>query len=106
MWGRVQRAIGRGIVASAPYLMKTLSVAGTIAMFLVGGGILTHGLPFMHPLMERLGDHAGDVPVAGWVLEPIAPLLASLAVGVAAGALVYAAVALVRRARTPAPSNA
>ena len=106
VWGRVQRAIGRGIVASAPYLMKTLSVAGTIAMFLVGGGILTHGLPFMHPLMERLGDHAGDVPVAGWVLEPIAPLLASLAVGVAAGALVYAAVALVRRARTPAPSNA
>jgi predicted DNA repair protein MutK len=105
-WGRIQGAIGRGIVASAPYLMKTLSVAGTIAMFLVGGGILTHGLPFMQPLMERLGDHAGDVPVAGWVLEPIAPLLASLAVGVAAGGLVYAGVALFKRARAPKPSNA
>jgi predicted DNA repair protein MutK len=105
-WGRVQRALGKGIVSSAPYLMKTLSVAGTIAMFLVGGGILTHGLPFMHPVMEGLGDRAGDVPVAGWVLEPMAPLLASLAVGIAAGALVYAAMALVKRARTPAPSNA
>ncbi|MGE5171037.1 MAG: DUF808 domain-containing protein [Rudaea sp.] len=103
--GRVQRALGRAIVASAPYLMKTLSVAGTVAMFLVGGGILTHGLPFMHSPMESLGDRAGDVPVAGWILEPIAPLLANVAFGIAAGALVYAGVALFKRMRTPAPSR-
>jgi predicted DNA repair protein MutK len=42
------RAFGRGILTAAPWLMKFLSVAGTAAMFLVGGGILTHGIPMLH----------------------------------------------------------
>ncbi len=44
-FGRMQRALGTQIVRSAPYLMKGLAIAGTAAMFLVGGGILTHGVP-------------------------------------------------------------
>lgn len=42
---KLQRSIGRGIVRAAPWMMKTLSVIGTAAMFIVGGGILTHGIP-------------------------------------------------------------
>lgn len=46
------RSLGGGIVRAAPYLMKTLSIVGTVAMFMVGGGILTHGLPPVHHLFE------------------------------------------------------
>jgi predicted DNA repair protein MutK len=74
-------AMGRGILWAAPWLMKTLSVVGTAAMFLVGGGILVHGMPFM-PHWEG---------VAGLALDG--------GVGVAAGAVVLAAVTLVQRFR-------
>jgi predicted DNA repair protein MutK len=50
-----QAAFGRGLVASAPWLMKFLSVAGTIAMFLVGGGILVHNVPALHHAVQALG---------------------------------------------------
>jgi predicted DNA repair protein MutK len=48
----VAQALGRGIVRAAPWLMKALSVAGTAAMFLVGGGILVHGMPALHHAIE------------------------------------------------------
>ena len=48
------RAIGRGILRVAPWLMKGLSVAGTMAMFLVGGGIVVHGFPWLHHQIEHL----------------------------------------------------
>ena len=51
---RSLRAFGRGILYSAPWLMKFLSVAGTAAMFLVGGGIFTHSIPYLHHLVEGL----------------------------------------------------
>ncbi|HOB03477.1 MAG TPA: DUF808 domain-containing protein, partial [Casimicrobium huifangae] len=44
-WARFKRGLGAAILRAAPYLMRLLSVAGTAAMFLVGGGILTHGIP-------------------------------------------------------------
>ncbi len=46
------RSLGGGIVRAAPYLMKTPSIVGTVAMFMVGGGILTHGLPPVHHLSK------------------------------------------------------
>ncbi len=53
--GAWRRALGRALLAAAPRLMKTLSVLGTAAMFLVGGGILLHGLPWLHhAVAERL----------------------------------------------------
>ena len=85
------RALGVGILATAPWLMKGLSVAGTAAMFLVGGGILTHGIPALDHAIEALSAAAGTV------LGAITPLLADAVVGIAAGALVLAAVTLVRR---------
>ena len=47
-------AFGRGILAVAPWLMRGLSVAGTAAMFLVGGGIIAHGVPAVHDALHDL----------------------------------------------------
>ncbi len=87
------QAVGRAILAAAPWLMKALSVAGTAAMFLVGGGILVHGLPVLHLVVVDL-----TVGMAGgWQL--LAGTLADALVGIVAGALVLAAVTLFRRLR-------
>jgi uncharacterized protein len=51
---QLQRKSGEKILAFAPYLMRTLSVVGTAAMFLVGGSIISHGLPFLHHFTEHL----------------------------------------------------
>jgi len=48
------RNLGRGILVAAPWLMKFLSIAGTTAMFLVGGGIVAHGIPYLHHLQEDI----------------------------------------------------
>ena len=88
---RLRRRMGRGIVLTAPWLMKGLSVAGTAAMFLVGGGILTHGVPALDHAIEALSARAGNV------LGAITPLLADALVGIAAGALVLAVVTLVQK---------
>jgi uncharacterized protein len=86
-------AAGRGILRAAPWLMKGLSVAGTAAMFLVGGGILMHGVPPLHHAVQAFAQ--GLAPLAAAVL----PLLADAALGVVAGAVVLAAVAAVRKIR-------
>jgi predicted DNA repair protein MutK len=51
-----QRRLGRAILAGAPHLMRILSVVGTAAMFLVGGGILTHGFPGAHEAIDQLAS--------------------------------------------------
>ncbi|APW43766.1 DUF808 domain-containing protein [Rhodoferax saidenbachensis] len=76
-----KQALGRGLLRAAPILMKVLSVAGTAAMFLVGGGILVHGLPFLHHLLEKLPF--------GFVWDGL--------VGVVSGALVLLGVIGVKR---------
>jgi len=53
-WGSALRAMGRGLLALAPRLMRTLTILGTAAMFLVGGGILVHGIPYLHHMSESL----------------------------------------------------
>jgi hypothetical protein len=80
------RAIGAGLLRLAPRLMKALSVAGTAAMFLVGGGILTHGLPPLHHAVAALAAAVADRPGFGWLAPVVAPLL-DAAVGVVAGAV-------------------
>jgi uncharacterized protein len=94
---RFQRGLGRGILKAAPYLMKGLSIGGTVAMFLVGGGILTHGIPGLHHWIEDLAKAAGGVPGIGGVLGSLTPTVVDAAVGMLAGALVVGVVTLVRK---------
>jgi predicted DNA repair protein MutK len=89
-----QRAVGRGILAAAPFLMKGLSIAGTLAMFLVGGGIVVHGIPALHHAIVHLT--AGG---AAWV-QAVAPTLLEGLSGVVAGALALAVVSAVQRVRS------
>lgn len=50
------QALGRGLLVFAPWLMKALSVLGTAAMFLVGGGILLHGVPAVGHALEHWAE--------------------------------------------------
>ncbi len=84
---KLERALGGVLLVAAPYLMKCLSVAGTVAMFMVGGGILTHGTPGMDALLHRLAHHAADIQYVGRVLEAVIPTLLNAATGVLAGAV-------------------
>ncbi|XKE46084.1 DUF808 domain-containing protein [Halomonas organivorans] len=97
--GGALAGLGRGLVAGAPYLMKLLSVVGTVAMFLVGGGILGHGIPAVHHLIEGVAETELAVPGLEVLVHGLGPLLLNLGVGLAAGALVLAAVTLVQKWR-------
>jgi len=92
-----QRAMGRGILRAAPWLMKSLSIAGTAAMFLVGGGILTHGVGPLHHGIEALAQATAAWPGVGGVVSAVLPTLLDAVVGIVAGAVVLAGVTLVQR---------
>lgn len=77
------QALGRGLLRVTPWMMKTLSVVGTAAMFLVGGGILVHGVPFLHHLTNSL---------------PM-PFVWDALIGVVVGVIVLGVVLLVRKLR-------
>lgn len=95
---RTAQALGRGIVLAAPWLMKGLSVAGTAAMFLVGGGILVHGVPALHHAVEGFGAGAAQWPAGGlWAV--LVPNALNAVVGLAAGAAVLVVVTLFQRLR-------
>lgn len=76
--------MGNGILWLAPYMMKTLSILGTIAMFLVGGGILTHGLPPVYDAIHHFAETFSGLSGA------LIPMLADGLFGVLAGALLVA----------------
>jgi hypothetical protein len=86
------QSIGRGILWLAPWLMKFLSIAGTAAMFLVGGGIIVHGWPWLHHLVQAWVAGAGGI---GWLVE----MLCNAAVGIITGGIVVAVVTLVQKLR-------
>ncbi len=78
--------VGRGVLWLAPYLMKTLSILGTLAMFLVGGGILTHGVPPLYEAIAHLAEGMGGVSAV------VLPTLADGLIGVLAGAVLVAVI--------------
>ncbi|MCS3409558.1 DUF808 domain-containing protein [Serratia sp. AKBS12] len=82
------QVVGRAIVGAAPYLMKTLSIVGTIAMFMVGGGILTHGLPSVHHLFEDWASHITVIPSFDHIVQGGVPSLLNVAFGFVAGGVV------------------
>ncbi|XQA64603.1 DUF808 domain-containing protein [Xanthomonas sacchari] len=89
--GDAAAAIGRGILWLAPWLMRTLSIAGTAAMFLVGGGILVHSIGPLHHAIE------GIAPTGG--LGSLVLALGNALVGIVAGALVLAVVLGIKKVR-------
>jgi predicted DNA repair protein MutK len=95
--GHSRRRIGRLLLLAAPWLMKFLSVAGTAAMFLVGGGILTHGISPIHHGMQAAASLAGGVPIVGAALKATAPLLLNATFGIASGALLLAVVTGIKK---------
>ncbi len=96
--GAVAQRVGAWILRAAPWLMKTLSVVGTVAMFLVGGGILVHGV---HALAERIDFLAARLAVGplGSLWDTLAEQTMNAGVGVLAGILVLLGVTLVQRFR-------
>jgi predicted DNA repair protein MutK len=87
----LSRRLGRGILWFAPWLMKLLSVAGLIAMFLVGGGILVHGIPWIEHWVAGFAESGSSV------MATLARVLTAALVGVLAGAVTVAVVGLARK---------
>jgi predicted DNA repair protein MutK len=100
--GGLSQTVGAAILRVAPLLMKLLSIAGTAAMFLVGGGILTHGIPGLHDWVHHQAERFDSVPLLPTLLQTLGDVF----VGVVVGALALLLVAVVKRAiararRTP-----
>ncbi|MEH6357037.1 MAG: DUF808 domain-containing protein [Marinobacter sp.] len=88
--------LGHGILWFAPYMMKTLSVLGTIAMFLVGGGILTHGFSAIGHGIESVAEGLGDMAAS------VVPIVANGVFGLIAGLLLVAVLTpLIKRFKKP-----
>lgn len=83
-----KRKLGQGILKFAPVLMKTLSVVGTAAMFMVGGGILVHGVPALHHGVEHTTEIVAAWPGVGGVLAALTPTSLGALVGIVAGGLI------------------
>ena len=90
----LQRRIGRGLLIGAPWLMKSLSVLGTAAMFTVGGSIIVHGVPALEHPIAALADNVSGV--GAW-LGTIVTLLAEAVVGIVSGGVLLGAVVLGKR---------
>ncbi|MCP5268468.1 MAG: DUF808 domain-containing protein [Zoogloeaceae bacterium] len=86
------KTVGRLLLAAAPRIMKALTVIGTLAMFLVGGGILTHGVPLLHHGIVQLSA------VAGW-LSPLIDAMLNALFGVFAGVMALGTMTVVARLR-------
>ena len=85
--------LGKGLLAVAPWLMKLLSVVGTLAMFLVGGGIVVHGIAPLHHAIEHWSAGLGGM------LAALLPMVVNLVLGFIIGAVVLAGVKAVSRLR-------
>ncbi|MDN5870975.1 MAG: DUF808 domain-containing protein [Nitrococcus sp.] len=96
-WLKLQRWLGARLMSFAPLLMKFLAFVGTIAMFLVGGGILVHGFHALQEWIAGITERLSVVATIGPALAAVTPTLGGIAVGLIAGALVMAAVMLWQR---------
>lgn len=96
---KLRAGMGRFVLAFAPALLKFLSVAGTVAMFLVGGSILGHGVPAVHHAVNDLATAWAAQGGVAYLVSFILPLLADLAVGIVAGVLALVVVTLAGKLR-------
>lgn len=98
MFAGLKRHFGAALVGAAPYLMKFLSIVGTLAMFMVGGGIMVHGLTPLQDFLHLLEARILRWPAMAGMLRPLVATLAETAAGVLLGAISLAATRLVASA--------
>lgn len=101
--GGLLRFLGRGLIVAAPRLMQFLTIFGTLAMFLVGGGILMHGVHALHVGSETMAVKAGEYLSLGGLTEALAPHLFAALIGLLAGALTLLALHLLSPLRRLLP---
>ncbi|MFP6789871.1 MAG: DUF808 domain-containing protein [Thalassolituus sp.] len=94
--GKMQKILGHSLLTLAPKLMRLLSVVGTAAMFMVGGGIIVHGVPVLSELSHDV-IHAVEEMIAGHILAPVAGLNFDMATGVITGAILVALFSLYKK---------
>ncbi len=83
-WGSFKRMLGKGLLIFAPFLMRTLTIVGTAAMFLVGGGILTHGFHSIGEGIIHFSESLVTLPLGGF-WAAITPTVSNGLFGVIAG---------------------
>ncbi|MDD9178111.1 MULTISPECIES: DUF808 domain-containing protein [Aliivibrio] len=91
----VMSSIGNSLVAMAPKLMKFLTVVGTIAMFLVGGGIVVHSLPFVHHALESVVSLLPTIPYVSVTF----PTVGNGVVGLVSGFILLTVMSLYHKIR-------
>lgn len=92
---KIQRCIGSAILKIAPYMMKSLSIVGTVAMFMVGGGILIHGIFGESELIHNLAHY--DSGIINSIVNIGAPVLLNILTGIVVGAAVLIGVTAAKR---------
>ncbi|MCO7226405.1 DUF808 domain-containing protein [Pleionea sp. CnH1-48] len=92
-----KKAVGKGLLIFAPFLMKSLSIIGTIAMFMVGGSILLHGIPGSHDFFHGVKETMAAISTVGTALKYIVPTLLEMIGGFIAGGLVLLLVSGVQK---------
>jgi predicted DNA repair protein MutK len=94
LWPRFMRWFGQGLISFAPWLMKALGIIGTVAMFMVGGGIFLHNIPPLGAAVEHFAHNLTPVMAA------LTPTIAGMLIGLVAGALVVVMVEGAKKLRT------
>ncbi|EZQ01103.1 DUF808 domain-containing protein [Acinetobacter sp. Ver3] len=93
----LKQRIGQGLLAFAPKLMKTLTIVGTIAMFLVGGGIINHTIPLFHHFTEDSVDYIEHIPNVGSIIGALTPTFLNFVIGFIAGLIVLVVVSGIQK---------
>jgi len=102
LWGSFKRKLGALMLAFAPKLMRFLAFAGTVAMWLVGGSLITHGFHSLSPYIEKITNTVANFPLVGAVLGTVTPLSIDLIIGFTLGAvLVFAELSVKKLMRKP-----
>jgi predicted DNA repair protein MutK len=90
VYKRMLRKMGKNLLSAAPYLMHALTIVGTIAMFVVGGSIIGHGIPYVNHFGEHYSEHLHKLPIIGGILALSLPILIDAIVGLLVGAICVA----------------
>lgn len=93
----IRYKIGMALVNAAPYLMRFLSVVGTIAMFLVGGGLIQHNISYLHQIELNIASWYASLPQGKDLLNAVTPSLFNLVVGVIVGCIVFMTVNFIQK---------